>query len=885
MRFKTLIKIGLVSGLVLFACLMLLAAGLPFIAEQAIHQKFKETLRERDIQFRIDRIGASRMVISGLGMGRGLSADQVVLEYEWDLSQPFPFWLSPQKLILSGISLKGEMDESNKFIIQGIGPETGSVSGDTEKSVQDILPLLPKKLVVKNSLIFLTLRGRGIHIPFEVLASIDQENKRTDLSGEFTLFGNKVQILAGLDLRKLSIRDFAGAIQSFTMDAAGFELGDLVSLLGPSDSPFLFSGGSDIRIVKKGRSDWGVSLSKINLARPWGLGIDSLSADLGLENKILTLNTGFNLICRELPGIRIQKPGSGSKEPGPLPISLSGRLQLDLGGGGQGPKLKSLNLETSTLKGLVVAQDLQRIRVEDPFMALTLKGDKEKIKGKIFIRSGRVWADLEGGKIAGRSLEIESDIRGKAYETSKQAGTGLSLALDLKSRISGIRVGASGVRGEFKALETRALFRFDGGDNPELTGVAGLINGQVSFPGLGVECRGIRASLPFKIGADGRYKQGTFSVDSIQYGKRPGIRMSGEMAQTGPLELEFKGDLACPDVEELKLDFSGNADLDKTVSARVDFSAPFFRLLSERVRALVPELGLAAEYDLGLSCRGGISYKGEKIQTHGKVIIHDGSLSLPDMNLKAEGIEAALELNDLLTPESLPGQILTMESIESGKLKFTDARIRFSIEDGEFIHIENARAGWCKGLVTSESIRFPSKDRQNKLIIYCDRLELARLLEQIGAFQAMGEGTLSGRIPVTYAHGSISFDNGFLFSTPGKGGAVKIGNTEKITTGIPVDSPQFVQLDLAREALKNFDYTWAKLSLNTVKDTLDLKMELDGKPSNVLPFEYKKELGSFVRVKAGSPGSHFQGIKLDVNLKLPFNQVMKFGTRIESLFK
>ncbi len=158
------------------------------------------------------------------------------------------------------------------------------------------------------------------------------------------------------------------------------------------------------------------------------------------------------------------------------------------------------------------------------------------------------------------------------------------------------------------------------------------------------------------------------------------------------------------------------------------------------------------------------------------------------------------------------------------------------------------------------------------------------MLRQVGAFHAEGEGALSGRIPVVYSQGMISFDKGFLFSTPGKGGRVVIENTEKLIAGIPLDTPEFVQLDLAREALKDFDYKWAKLELNTFEDTLLMNLELDGKPARILPFEYQKDINSFVRVDAASPGSHFQGIKMDVNLKLPFNQVLKFGSKIEKIF-
>jgi hypothetical protein len=235
--------------------------------------------------------------------------------------------------------------------------------------------------------------------------------------------------------------------------------------------------------------------------------------------------------------------------------------------------------------------------------------------------------------------------------------------------------------------------------------------------------------------------------------------------------------------------------------------------------------------------------------------------------------------------ESVPGQQLTIDSIDLNKIRINDVKVRFSLEDARFLLIENIRFKWCNGLVSSESIRIPQKNNAYALTLYCDRLELTQLLKQMGAFNSEGSGTLNGRIPVIYSDGNISFDNGFLFSTPGSGGKVMIQNTGRITAGIPMNSPQFTQLDLAQEALKDFDYNWAKLIFNTFEDTLSVNMELDGKPSNLLPFEFKKELGGFVRVNASSPGSRFQGIKLDVNLKLPFNDVMKFGNNLNSILK
>jgi len=55
-----------------------------------------------------------------------------------------------------------------------------------------------------------------------------------------------------------------------------------------------------------------------------------------------------------------------------------------------------------------------------------------------------------------------------------------------------------------------------------------------------------------------------------------------------------------------------------------------------------------------------------------------------------------------------------------------------------------------------------------------------------------------------------------------------------------------------------------------------MRLQFDGKPAGPLPFVYKKEIGSFMRVEAGGQGSVFQGISLDVNLKLPLNRLLQY---------
>jgi hypothetical protein len=104
---------------------------------------------------------------------------------------------------------------------------------------------------------------------------------------------------------------------------------------------------------------------------------------------------------------------------------------------------------------------------------------------------------------------------------------------------------------------------------------------------------------------------------------------------------------------------------------------------------------------------------------------------------------------------------------------------------------------------------------------------------------------------------------------------------EKLIEGIPPESMQYSQMDVAAEALKNFDYEWIKINFNNSGENLLLEMQLNGKPALPLPFKYDPQRGGFIRVKGES--AVFQGIRLNVNTSLPLNRLLKFNNSIKEL--
>ncbi len=340
--------------------------------------------------------------------------------------------------------------------------------------------------------------------------------------------------------------------------------------------------------------------------------------------------------------------------------------------------------------------------------------------------------------------------------------------------------------------------------------------------------------------------------------------------------LDIGGRLMPDQLDLPPVEMTGRATLKGGVAGQLSFSLPRFPVTSQTLRPfmdLPEDLSVTAQVTVGVE----VTLSQNGLGVEGNAELEQGQVQWPDMGIFARGIHTRLSLEDLFTLRSHPGQILSIEALDMGRLTASHARVRYSLESGGLPLVENLLFSWCRGRVSSEAFRLPSGSKALDLTLYCDRLFLSDILHQIGGFTAEGEGTVSGRIPIRYQSGRMDFNNGFLFSTPGKGGRVKVMDTENITRELPMDSPQFAQLDLTREALKDFSYKWARLNLNTREEQLVAALQMDGRPNGLLPFVFQKEIGGFARVRGKAQGSRFQGITLNLNLKLPLNQVMKLG--------
>ena len=197
------------------------------------------------------------------------------------------------------------------------------------------------------------------------------------------------------------------------------------------------------------------------------------------------------------------------------------------------------------------------------------------------------------------------------------------------------------------------------------------------------------------------------------------------------------------------------------------------------------------------------------------------------------------------------------------------------------IFLKKSSFFWCGGNVYTHGLRLKPGNDGLDIICYCDRLRLATVLKQFHLASAEGEGSVNGRLPISYKNGEIKITDGFLYSTPGEGGIIRF-NTETLIPGA-AGIQKGIQTDVALEALKDFHYDWAKLSLLSKGEDLHVYLQMEGEPVNLLPFSYTKKSG-LVKAK-GEPKARFQKILFHFNFTLPIDELLHYGAGLGELLQ
>jgi hypothetical protein len=442
-----------------------------------------------------------------------------------------------------------------------------------------------------------------------------------------------------------------------------------------------------------------------------------------------------------------------------------------------------------------------------------------------------------------------------------------------------LRLNTAQLSGHLPRLSVKSNFTTVNG-SLQMSGETRLSRGVVRLPDQQMRLEGLRLNIPFSWPHDPLTAGGSVYLAAANWNNLALGEVRGRIRQQAD-GADFRLTHQSPILPGGKLQIDGRLALEAgNASPHLDVGYRFERPVSpddiDLGRRVTDLAGI--HFNGRIEAEGRGTYQTGQIQAGLTIKLSDGRLLQPKQKRGMVGLTGSIDFPNLPSMRSAPGQQVAFERAYIGDIAATDGQFDFQIEPDSVFFLEQSRFKWCDGTVYLPATRVVPANKDYDVALWCDRLKLAPLLEQLGAARAEGGGTVSGRIPIGFRQGRILIDSGFLFSSPGEGGRIRLRGTEMLTAGIPPGTPQYNQLELARRALEEYDYDWVKLGLATVpqEDLLRLKLQLSGRPSKPLAFVYDARTAGFVPAGPESPGSRFEEIKLDVNFSLPLNRLLEY---------
>jgi hypothetical protein len=397
----------------------------------------------------------------------------------------------------------------------------------------------------------------------------------------------------------------------------------------------------------------------------------------------------------------------------------------------------------------------------------------------------------------------------------------------------------------------------------------------------GVRSGAVNITLPLAWPTPKRHTPGKLKISGMRYDKYKLGIVSANLRQES-MGLAFGGTLFTEILPGLQMPFSGHASMESN-EATLQFDINKYKLPENfdpsNLTPTLKDMKLSGY----LTAEGGMNISKSGIESRLGIFFTDGSLDIGEQGTSLSGIRLFFESPDLLNFRSAPAQMFAFDTLSTGGIEIENGVVTFQLEPRGVILVERMKFDWCDGHVASRAFRIVPGRNEYDVTLFCSQLRLSDILAQLGIAKAKGEATLSGELPVTWKNGKISFNNGFLHSTPGERGIIQIEAMDDLLAAIPKGTPQRGQLELAQAAIRDFEYKWIRIKADTVGEELLVRLSLDGKPVGTLPFIYTKEFGGFIKVTGDVKGSNFQGLKLDVNFSLPLDRILLYKDVIDMI--
>ncbi|MCP4148574.1 MAG: hypothetical protein GY757_12580, partial [bacterium] len=260
--------------------------------------------------------------------------------------------------------------------------------------------------------------------------------------------------------------------------------------------------------------------------------------------------------------------------------------------------------------------------------------------------------------------------------------------------------------------------------------------------------------------------------------------------------------------------------------------------------------------------------------------LKDGSLVMAQPGavtgdeLSIDGLNVQVKIDDLFEFTSEKNQLLTFKNLSALGFPVTDGRVTFELEGPGSFFVESGEFSCLNGRIITAALRYNMGTGDIKTILYCDRLDFDRVMNILMEKEvAYGNAELNGIIPINLSRGIPLIKKGYLYSTPGIKGNIKFTDSSVISGGVL----------LVEEAVKDFNYNWIKVKMNSKKDRLNVTVFIEGAPAGKLPLKLDTKTNDLVRDPSGKRNVELKGLTLELRLwDIDMKSLMSKGSKIFS---
>ena len=854
-------------GLIIFGLALLVAfilyLSLPGITENVLVAQ-AEKFGLKNLQFRAIHVGWRRLDLADITVGDPADPDLRIpyLSLEYSLVGLWQKKISNVRLVGAWIKIE---DRGRGFKFQGMtvqAPQAGRM-------------VTVERLSLEEGSIRFAWAGRSLEVPI---------NATLRASGpDYVLAATLRPLAETVRLQGMINKEFTAGKIGFT--APGFPLQTLIDQAG-----FGSSGWSNGRISAAG----GIILEKGNL-KTASVAVSALAqtrlaipgqGSALLDSFSLAGNINSSFTARDIV-VSIQgrqlRFGEWALED-PFRLEIHGR---------QWPDLEFSIRDIEIVRPLPVTVERIAGKISGPWAAAQIDGNFRLHNGNGMLKAlglpgeitrpyavdGDFQGSLKTGAIAwtmqarGKgSLAVamgRDSLRGRLDLNASLSGDGKRLHASASCRLPGADLKLAGYRAWSDNFSGDAEFDYTFAGNYRVRGRMTVSNGNVAADaGNGLTVSGLDLKMPWQWPGNGPAGEGRFSVASLQSNGMRWQDISGILTQQGSA-LQFSGSMHSA-LEKIALTFQGRyAPNSAGQSLQANFQVPPVVLpAGTALQPLHPLLqrtrGSGRFQAEGRIWAGNDSAGGTAI-----VKMANADFDQPQEGIVLSGVNGSITLERLFDFVTAPAQRIGFRELKWHGMSFSNGEVVFAGESNGAVFIESGRFDWCLGKIIIAPFRLEAGENDFLMTFYCDHINFARMLNVLtGKTTVSGDAEMNGIVPVRMVKGSPVFLDGYLYSTTGRGGNLKVAKPELISNG---------QV-LVEEAIRDFRYNWIKVKVSSRNDHLDLTVSMDGVPARKLPLLYDQKQKNFIKDPSGGRHVELKGLLLEINFKdIDLKDLLKVG--------